>query len=212
MISGTARLLLIVNSIGAVLDEDILSECAGHDDNMWENELARRVFRDPEIFMTLYEQYYERILNYLYRRTMNLDEAQDLTSLTFVRAFDSLRSREQRLPFRPWLYRIATNTHISHVRRALGWAARVTDLGMAHVRKIVATPRELADAGEAARLVRKALNRLPEKFRVPVILRYDEELSYDEIAFALGMKAASIRSRVARGLKLLEREIGRGTM
>lgn len=205
----SAILLSSVFSGVAVIAEDLAAPVAEHSDAIWENELARRVHRDPETFMKLYEQYYERILNYLYRRTMNLDEAQDLTSLTFIQALDALRSREQRVAFRPWLYRIATNAHISHLRRMIGWAARVKELWLAHARSSVRTPRDLFDADERATCVRNALQRLPEKFRVPLILRFDEELSYDEIAFTLGMKAASARSRVARGLKLLQERMQR---
>jgi RNA polymerase sigma-70 factor, ECF subfamily len=175
-------------------------------DTLWDNELARRVFHDPENFIRLYENYYERILNYLYRRTMNLDEAQDLTSRTFLQAFNALRAREQRLAFRPWLYRIATNAHTSHVRGLCRWAARVREAGMQQLRRRILTPGQTALAREESDAVREALLRLPEKYRVPVVLRYDEELSIEEIAVILRLTSTGARTRIARGLTLLARE------
>lgn len=211
MTNTTASPLLSLCTGEALAERMTAVECAQDtSETLWDNELARRVHGDPDQFITLYERYYERILNYLYRRTFNLEEAQDLTARTFLQAFEALRRREQRLLFRPWLYRIATNVHTSHVRRLCRWAARVTDVGRRELQRVVGTPRDLATSGENAEAVRSALNSLPEKYRVPLILRFDEELSHAEIAAILQLTETGTRSRVARALQLLGHKLGEG--
>lgn len=201
----TQRLLIAIQCAEPANGTD---DCAGATEEiMWENELARRVHGEPDVFMHLYEKYYDRILSFLYRRTSSLEEAQDLTSRTFTQALESLRSREQRLAFRPWLYRIAMNAHSTQLRGVGRWAARVRDIAWFRLRSVVLTPREHSQQREATVAVREALKRLPENYRTPLLLRFEEELSYDEIAQVLGIAPGSARSRVSRGLKLLEESI-----
>ena len=199
--------LLSLSAVQAVAKPQADACTAEAEDALWDNELARRVYSDRDQFMALYERYYDRILNFLYRRTLNLDEAQDLTSRTFLQAFEALCTREHRVAFRPWLYRIATNLHTSQVRRAIRWAVRVGEVGFRELRRAVRTPNEAALANEDATRVRNALQRLPEKYHLPLILRFDEEMGYAEIAAILHLTESGTRSRVARGLHLLEREM-----
>ena len=175
---------------------------------MWENELARRVHSDPGSFLPLYEHYYDRIYGFLYRRTMDADEAQDLTSRVFLQAYESLCRREQRVALRPWLYSIAANLHVSHVRRLCRWAARVRDAAWLHLRPPPASPREQSEQRQQRCRVRAALARLPRGYRTVLMLRYDEELPTDEIAASLGLTPAGVRTRIARGLAMLEKSLG----
>jgi RNA polymerase sigma factor (sigma-70 family) len=79
---------------------------------MPENEAAliRRAKEDPEAFGVLYERYVDKIYNYIYYRTGNVHDAEDLTSRVFFRALRNLeRYEDQGVPFSAWLYRIAHN-------------------------------------------------------------------------------------------------------
>lgn len=179
-------------------------ECAAESDAVWDDELARRVFHEPGNFMALYEKFYDRILNYLYRRTMNLEDAEDLTSRTFLQAFESLRSREQRVHFKPWLYQIATNAHVTQVRKICRFTKRMADVAKLRFMSPPRNPAEVVSDEADGETLRAALLSLPEKYRIPLILRYDEGLSYNDIAAILGLEPTSARTRVARGLRLLE--------
>ena len=76
-----------------------------------EAELVLRAKTDPAAFGELYEAHYSAILNYLYRRTLSVADAEELTSDTFFKALQGLAGYEPReaVRFRSWLYRIATN-------------------------------------------------------------------------------------------------------
>lgn len=171
-----------------------------------ETLIAAGVPDDSSRFALLYERYYPRILNYLYRRTMNRELAEDLTSRTFLQAFDSLRSRRQEVWVCPWLYRIATNVHVSHMRSLGALRERLAEMGrhwmsfLSHERR---PDTQMSDKEQSA-LVRTCLMSLPEKYRGVLLLRYDEELSYEEIGHVLGRPAPTVRKQLERGLQMLE--------
>src|SRR5918911_602212 len=73
--------------------------------------------RDPAAFGELYDRFVERVYRYLYLRTGRQAEAEDLTEQVFLKAWEAIgRYRWQGRPFLAWLYRLAHNTHIDHVR------------------------------------------------------------------------------------------------
>src|SRR6266851_8577710 len=76
-----------------------------------ETELVQRAKHDPAAFGELYEAHYQSILNYLYRRTLSVTVAEELTSNTFFKALRGLPGfhPQPQIRFRSWLYRIATN-------------------------------------------------------------------------------------------------------
>ncbi|MGI8907030.1 MAG: RNA polymerase sigma factor [Candidatus Sumerlaeaceae bacterium] len=175
-----------------------------HDDQA-EADSAAAVFDDPNRFLEIYHAYYNRILNYHYRRAGNHDIALDLTSRTFLAAFEALRQRKVRnLQLRPWLYRLATNAHLDHCRREQRWTVRIPIVG----RYFDSRPARLPDAAlmkqSESDAIRAAMFRLDERYRSPLVLRYYEELSYADIGKVLGMREVSARSRVSRALKMLQ--------
>ena len=173
-------------------------------------KVALATFEDPERFQELFQNYYSTILNYLYRRTLNQDLAEDLTSRTFHAAFEFLRKGPRSgLHVKPWLYRIATNTHLSYERaNSRFWK---------HAEILMHTRELFAPARPDDELIRKASNEevrrlllaLPDAYRTPLVLRFYEELGYEEIAEILKVEEGSARSRVSRGLSLLKCELAR---
>ncbi|MCX7047921.1 MAG: RNA polymerase sigma factor [Candidatus Sumerlaeota bacterium] len=171
-----------------------------------ENELARRVYRDPEAFVELYRRYYDRIRGFLYRRTMDVEVADDLTARAFLAALEFLQRQERALAFRPWLYRIAVNVHLSHQRNL--WR-RLKHLAQwaRQPRRVAAPPDRSMRRREDRAQLRRELDALPDAYRLALMLRYDEELPYDEIARALKIKEGAVRSRVSRGLAMLRKQM-----
>ena len=170
-----------------------------------DQELAAAVITDPEAFLPLFQRYYPRILNYLYRRTMQLELAEDLTSKTFLAAYEDLRRTKRSLNFRPWIYRIATNVHLSHTRRRQRWLKRIMEIGRQF--KTTESPSHNSVEHEEMALVRRELVALPEKYRSVLILRYDESFSYEEIVESLGISPTAARTRVSRGLAMLKKRL-----
>ncbi len=180
-------------------------EAEGGPVRSFEADLAARVHEDPEQFLVLYERYYERILSFLYRKTGDRDTAEDLTSETFLSAFEDLSGARRRVNFRPWIYTIATNAWRLHARRGRRWLQRIPLLGRMRLEREVGDGKDEAGRNDLAVAARSHLLRLPERYREALILRFDEELSYAEIAEILGISSVGARTRVMRGLRLLRK-------
>jgi len=130
----------------------------------------------------------------------NRAEAQDLTQETFLRAFIHLN----RVPtghIRPWLLRIARNACIDSERRQ-----RVRRLFMPWIVESeidLSTPEGLHDREEEIARVRRAIHRLPLHLREVLVLREYNDLSYQEIAAILNLKAGTVMSRLNRARQLV---------
>ncbi len=140
----------------------------------------------------LYERYGERIYRLTLRLTGNAQDAFDLTQETFVRAFQRIAAFDGRAGVGTWLYRIATNEALQLFRR------RRTE--QRHLQAFAEQKAAAADPTSApSRLeIDDALARLSESHRAILILRYQEGLSYDEIAEALDVAPGTVASRMNR--------------
>ena len=177
-----------------------------------EAELVERAKADPEAFGQLYERHYSRILNYLYRRTLDISLAEALTSDTFFKALRGLWRYERRGPFKAWLYRIATNELRMHWRSAKTRRTRHLD-GPQQWQRVTFTdsagerPEDVEERMRQFAEVRQGLCRLPERYQTVLALRYFEAPSYAEISQTLGKRLGTVKSLIHRGLKRLAREI-----
>ena len=192
-ISGTAR-------IGeSVHQNEPESSGAAYD------ELVLRARSEPAAFGELYERHYGRILNYIYRRTMSVSAAEELTSNTFFKALRAIHRFRTDGSFTAWLYRIAGNEirmHRRQWRRAHSdWRQELQRIRVAGSKDASASDR-MQTIGEAAR-VRQTLLELPEKYQTAVALRYLEGLTVEQTAEVLGRNAGTVRSLVSRGLAQL---------
>jgi RNA polymerase sigma-70 factor (ECF subfamily) len=178
--------------------------------SMTDEVLAGDVHDNPNSFLPLYSRYYDRILNYSYRRTLDLETAQDLTSQTFLAAFEYLRRKPFVAPargFRAWLYRIATNTRVSHWRKSARWLKRVSEIQHHFGTRVQDPPTLHSEEEERILAVQTALHTLPEKYRLVLQLRYKEELTFEEIAEIASLAESSVRSRISRALEMLRKRL-----
>jgi RNA polymerase sigma-70 factor (ECF subfamily) len=140
----------------------------------------------------LYERYAERIYRLTLRLSGNAHDAFDLSQETFVRAFQGLALFDGRSGVGTWLYRIATNEALQLFRR------RATE--RRHLREYAAQGADTTDpeSDSARREVQEALDRLAHPHRVVLLLKYQEGLSYEEIAAILECPAGTVASRLNR--------------
>jgi RNA polymerase sigma factor (sigma-70 family) len=148
-----------------------------------------------------------RVYRQAYRLTGNQHDAEDLTQDVFVRVFRALDGYQPG-SFEGWLHRITTNLFLDRMRRR----SRLRFDGFtdgAEDRLPAGSPTpELAYADASFDAdVEQALGRLPETFRLAVVLCDVEGLTYEEIAAALGVKLGTVRSRIHRGRGLLRQEL-----
>lgn len=167
---------------------------------------------DTEAAARLYDKYYRPILGYIYHCTLDRDITEDLTANVFLAVFRHLgRYRWRQIPFRAWLYRIATNevrTYYRRHRRARVVSLEGRDDGSAEAadRTAVAAPA-VSDgpvAAEEYRLLHRALEQLRPKYRTVIVLRYFEDKTTAEISAITGQREGTIRSQLHRGLARLQ--------
>jgi RNA polymerase sigma-70 factor (ECF subfamily) len=150
-------------------------------------------------FNALVECYQRRIYNYCYRMVGNADDASDVTQEAFVRAWRNLGSFRVGEPFSPWLYRIAHNLCIDHLRRKP--AALSLDVEMEEGRDPADSaegPQVALEASETRRAIQSAIADLPEKYRSVMLLRHGQGMSLEEISEALSLPLNTVKVHLFR--------------
>jgi RNA polymerase sigma factor (sigma-70 family) len=171
-------------------------------------ELLRRASRDPDAFRDFYERYSEEILGYFRRRTADPDTALELTAEAFSRAWVMRERFEDRHggSAAPWLFGIARNVLLMSIRR--GAVERRTAARLGVLERL-----DLDGGGDNAPEARWAdgadelLDSLPLSQREALRLRIVDELTYDEVADALGTTRSAARVRVHRALTALRKRL-----
>lgn len=164
---------------------------------------------DKEAFSWLIDLYRERIMRLALHRVGNAEDAHDLCQETFVRVYRALGSFDPKRAFTPWLYRIANNVIIDYFRMRSARPALVepdAEQPQAFEESLdtkAVDPQQSLVSAEIRQDVRDAIMSLPESYRVVVVFRYLDDLSYAEIADALDLTEANVMMRMSRARKML---------
>jgi len=180
-----------------------------------DEELARRVLAgDTGAFETLMSRHQKQVYRLACRLTRNQADAEEVLQDTFLRAYRRLGGFREDAKFSTWLYRIATNAaRMLHRGRARHptepldeYLPRFDGQGR-HARDVdharAADAEEILDRKRLARHAKGALERLPERYRIPFVLRDLEEMPTAEVASVLGMTDEAVRQRVHRARLML---------
>jgi RNA polymerase sigma-70 factor (ECF subfamily) len=158
---------------------------------------------DTAAFGELYERHVRRIYNYIYYRTSNAQDAEDLTAKVFMRALNHVETYDERgVPFTAWLYRIAhnlvANWYRDRSRRKIIPLDEFVDKGLrSEIPEVVAEEQEEQD-----RLL-ESIGRLPPDRQQLLILKYVERLSNAEIGEIMGKTEGAVKSLYYRTLSFL---------
>jgi RNA polymerase sigma-70 factor, ECF subfamily len=182
-----------------------------------ELEIVRRAQSgERRAFDLLIIKYQSRILSLLTRYTDNLSDAEDASQDTFLKAYVGLKQFRCQSAFYTWLHRIAINSAYSLLKaRARDFAGPTWDVlersdGMGEVPsqlREVGTPELVTCAKEMRILVDRTLDSLPPRLRIAILLREVDGLSYAAIATAMFIPIGTVRSRVFRARKLLDKQL-----
>ncbi len=173
-----------------------------------EDVLLRASQGDRDAFGQLYERYTERIFNYVYYRTGNVHDAEDLTARVFQRAMNHISNYTDRgVPFSAWLYRIAHNLVANwHRDRSRRQEIPINDLPVLPA-KGDHPETNLVRTEEQDALLR-LIRRLPSERQNLLILKFVENLSNAEIGQIMGRSEGAVKSLYHRTLLSLRDEIG----
>jgi RNA polymerase sigma-70 factor (ECF subfamily) len=170
--------------------------------------LARASQGDKDAFGELYEHYTERIFNYVYYRTGNVHDAEDLTARVFQRAMNHIRNYTDRgIPFSAWLYRIAHNLVANWHRDR----SRKQEIPLDDVPILPAKgdhPETALVRTEQQDALLRLIRRLPSERQNLLILKFVENMSNAEIGQIMGRSEGAVKSLYHRTLLFLRDEIG----
>jgi RNA polymerase sigma factor (sigma-70 family) len=197
----------------AVKEDEIISRRAeSREEDL--SLIRRAVEGDQDAYSRLMEKYREAIYNLIYRMIHDKSEVNDLTQETFVKAFSSLESFNHLYAFSTWLYKIASNTCIDYLRKKKlqtfsinqsfdsegdEYSYELPDRTFEPDRGIITDQRKL--------LVQAAIDSLPYKYRMVIVLRHVEEKNYDEIAEILNLPLGTVKAHIFRGRELLYKQL-----
>ena len=156
-------------------------------------------------FEELVRRYQRPIVAYVYRMVGDYDSALDLAQEVFIKVYNSLGRYRPEFKFSTWIYRIAHNAAIDHLRRQ--GAARTEEIEVegregATFEKPLAskapTPEQETERGERRAEIEEVVAQLPPAYRELIVLRHSHDLSYDEIAEVTGLPLGTVKNRIFR--------------
>jgi RNA polymerase sigma-70 factor (ECF subfamily) len=172
-----------------------------------ENRIVERVLQgEREAFAALVDAYKGAIFNLAFRMTDSRQDADDLSQETFVRAYRNLRQFDPRKRFFTWIYTIGLNLIRNHLKKHGREKSRETaarSSSEAAIDQGAQTEQEMMQAQEIGRL-EIGLQKLPADLREAVVLRFYQDLSFEEIATILDATLSAVKMRVYRGLDQLK--------
>ncbi|HTX19047.1 MAG TPA: sigma-70 family RNA polymerase sigma factor [Bacteroidota bacterium] len=161
---------------------------------------------DEGAFRQLVEKYAQRVRNLVYSIFNDPSMVDDIAQEVFIRVYEGLPKFRFESSFYTWLYRIAVNKSRDEMRkrkakRFLSLHALLENSNQELQTKL----RVHQEDNDAKELVSKALQRLPEKFRVPIILKDIDGLSYEEMAEVMQCEIGTVKSRLSRARGMMRR-------
>ncbi len=158
---------------------------------------------DISSFEKLLQKHKERIINIIYQFIGERNEAEDLAMEVFLRVYQAAKSYEPKAKFTTWLYKITTNLCLNEIRKktklqTISLSKPVSTGGgkeeelIEKIADAAPSPQEILEEKERNALIRKAIDSLPVKQRMAIILQIYEGLSYKEISRILGCSIKSV--------------------
>jgi RNA polymerase sigma-70 factor (ECF subfamily) len=180
-------------------------------DNPEQKVIEKILAGHPEDFASLVDRYKKRLFNYIYRMISHYDTALELTQDVFLKAYASLDKYDPSYRFSTWIFRIATNTAIDHLRKSRGYHTSIDqplkyndeESLYIQLRDPGDTPQETLEQRETTTVIEKAIARLPEKYKQLIILRHVNDCSYGEISEITGLPLGTVKNRIFRAREAL---------
>jgi RNA polymerase sigma-70 factor (ECF subfamily) len=165
----------------------------------------------PEVLSTIYTTHYRHVLRVCRRFFWQPEDAEDAAAEVFLKLHRVLETRDEALPLRPWVSKVTGRHCIDKLRqrkREKGACVDGTDPSEVPDHS---TPSPLSQVlrREEQLEVRGQLIRLPEKYKVPLVLRYYKQMSYSEIARALKRQLPTVKVMIFRAKEQLRRNLRR---
>jgi RNA polymerase sigma-70 factor, ECF subfamily len=165
---------------------------------------------DQEAFARLVEAYQMPIFNLAYRMLGSPTEAEDAAQETFIRVYARLGSYDPNRKFSSWILSIASHYCVDRLRRRHGTALSMDEIvGQNWIPDPHLKPEDQTVRHEERELIGRLLNELPAPYRLVIVLRYWQDLGYEEIAEIINDTVSAVKSRLHRAREMMAEKMKR---
>ena len=175
-------------------------------------ELVTRAIAGREDgFEELVRRYQRPIAAYVYRMVGNYDAALDLTQEVFIKVYGSLARYRSEYKFSTWIYKIAHNAAVDHLRRYSTREQSLVNQADGDQYELPIESKRLSPEQESEKAERRAeietvVRQLPTAYRELIVLRHSHDLSYDEIAEVTGLPLGTVKNRLFRAREVMRHQ------
>lgn len=180
--------------------------------------ITRCIDGDLSAFDFIVERYKIPLFNFIYRYIMDYETAEDLTQEVFLRVYKNIKNyRAEKSQFRTWIYKIASNLCKNEIRnRKRRSKIFINDINFEYddERDIIQNMQDNSELSlqtlednELKKIISRTISNLPEKFRVVLILRDIQRLSYEEISKIINIPIGTVKSRLNRARLMLREKM-----
>ncbi len=169
---------------------------------------------DEKAYEAILKRYRNGIYNMIFQMIKNREETEDLVQETFIKAFNSLDSYDNKYAFSTWLYKIAYNHSIDAIRKKklktypLDKPIHLKEGDVHHeIRDDSQSPESSLLFSEKKRMIQETIQQLPKRYREAIILRHQQERSYEEISQILDIPLGTVKARIFRAREMLKKKL-----
>ena len=162
-------------------------------------------------FEELVRRYQRPISAYVYRMVGDYDCALDLTQEIFIKIYASLARYRPEFKFSTWIYKIAHNAAIDHLRRNAGRERSITNGSESEPQQLVIESKGLSPEQQSEREERRieiesVVRLLPTAYRELIVLRHSQDLTYEEIVEVTGLPLGTVKNRLFRAREMMRQQ------
>lgn len=180
------------------------------------NLVTNAKFGDQKAYAELMQRYKDSIYFMVLKMVNNKDDAMDLTVSTFAKAFENLDKYKPDFAFSTWLFRIATNSSIDFIRKKKLHTTSIDRMSgedgeerVFEIKSDALNPEETSIKKQQTQQLKEIVDKLPIRYKTLIILRYYDELSYEEIAVQLDLPLGTVKAQLFRARDLLSNVLNR---
>ena len=169
---------------------------------------------DKYSFMELYKRYEKYLYSLCFSYVQNSQDALDLVQEIYIKVFKNISKFDIEKPFRSWIRKIAVNTCLNFKRtiknNIISMNSYVNDEEEIALGDTISSDEDVLEDiidTENKYLIKKYLKEIPEEYRIVLILRYYEDLSYNEISEIINMPLGTVKTKIYRAKALLRKKL-----
>ena len=178
-----------------------------------DHEIIRKALDgDQDSYSRLMKKYHDPVFSLVFKIIHDKEEIEDLVQETFIKAFGSLKSFNENYSFSTWIFKIASNNCIDYMRKK---KLKTLSIDMTIEQEEGESSFELPDPSyetdknlieeQRRKIIQDAINSLPEKYKVVIQMRHQEEKNYDEISEILCMPIGTVKAHIFRAREMLNK-------